>query len=710
MDFLPVKVPEPGRRAESKARTHDRILDAVAELVVGTSERLKVRDIAVRADVSHATFYLHFGSVENAVYELRNRVLEHLASAFAEADDLHSGISAYMRQAAAQRGLISALWKSHRARGITLATSLAGQLPEVFSRRDQVKARGDGQVTGAAQPSFLALAVALMVESSVVQAVLADDPLQMSPLGAVLASLIEQFERGSLSAVIDSALPAASGRLVVGERSTSASEFSSRIQRARTMLKELGLRVGDPVCVLLHNGQAYLEMLLALTQSSMTVVPLSTYWRTSEVQDVLQRVGARGLIFHDDFRSVIDSLPLELLRTVKLVPIGSSGHEERYEGDLARAIPDTGPAESLTSTIWFTSGSTGSAKGVRRRETPDERRRHLRFLASLFGFSGRDVLLLSSPLYHTANRHFAFMAVELGATLVVQPRFDPEEFLQLIERHRITGVHLVPTMLYRLLSLDPRRFGEFDISSLTTIIHTAAPCPVTLKRRAIERLGPILHEYYGTTEVGGTYISPTEWEAKPGSVGRVWNADTLLRIVDDQGSELPPEVVGNVALLNTRRSPFSYVGGGDGERTPDGLFITGDLGRLDRGGYLFLADRRASVIRSGGVAIYPAEIEAVIAEHPDVEDTAVLGVPDPEWGERVVALVQPRAGSEIRPSALREHVRAHLAHYKCPRVWLTVDHVPRDTNGKVMRKDLPAELAASASREAPSLFIPDSGT
>jgi long-chain acyl-CoA synthetase len=279
-------------------------------------------------------------------------------------------------------------------------------------------------------------------------------------------------------------------------------------------------------------------------------------------------------------------------------------------------------------------------------------------------------------------------------------RFDAEETLRLVERERITHTHMVPTMFHRLLALPPETRARHDLSSLRFVLHGAAPCPVHVKRSLLEWLGPVVYEYYAATEGGGTLIGPEEWLRKPGSVGRPVAGESLV-VLDDDGKELLPGSIGTVYIQAPGSGRFEYF------KAPDKTtgayrgdhFTLGDHGYFDEDGYLFLTGRSAELIISGGVNVYPAEVDAVLLMHPAVADVATVGVPDEEWGERVlsVVLLQPgRPPSDALAEELRAHCRAHLAHYKCPRSVDFTDDLPRMPSGKIQRHRVRARYAPPA--------------
>jgi len=280
--------------------------------------------------------------------------------------------------------------------------------------------------------------------------------------------------------------------------------------------------------------------------------------------------------------------------------------------------------------------------------------------------------------------------VHFEHTVVLMERWDAERALQLIERYRVTDVAMVPTQLHRLMQLPERVRARYDVSSLRQVIHAAAPCPLDLKRRLFDWLGPVIYEFYGATEGGGTLAKPLDWLAHPGTVGKPWpGAD--VKVLDDGGNELPPRTVGTVYLK--LMGDFAYKGDPDktaANRWGD-YFTVGDMGELDEDGFLYLRDRKIDMIISGGVNVYPAEIEAALLSHPGVGDAAVFGIPHDDWGEEVKAVVEPAPGVEPSPTFATEllaHCEANLARYKCPRSVDFVDTMPRDPNGKLYKRTL----------------------
>jgi acyl-CoA synthetase (AMP-forming)/AMP-acid ligase II len=342
--------------------------------------------------------------------------------------------------------------------------------------------------------------------------------------------------------------------------------------------------------------------------------------------------------------------------------------------------------------MFYSSGTTGRPKGIEREPVrmPIGTTGPLdQLIHQLYGLGRDSVFLSTGPLYHAAPLAWSMATQGWGGTAVVMERFDPLLMLELIERHRVTHVQFVPTMMHRLMRLPAADRQRFDLSSLQTVVHAAAPCPVELKRQVIDWLGPIVWEFYAGSEGNCFFtIDSADWLAHPGSVGRSMYG--RAHVLDDDGIEVPPGEAGTVWFEGT--AAFAYRG--DPEKTAGafndkGWSTLGDVGQLDADGYLYLSDRRLDLIISGGVNIYPQEVENVLSMHPAVLDSAVVGLPDQEMGQRVVAVVQAEpgasAGSELTRQLL-EYCRAHLAGFKCPRELVFADELPRLPSGKLLRR------------------------
>jgi long-chain acyl-CoA synthetase len=368
---------------------------------------------------------------------------------------------------------------------------------------------------------------------------------------------------------------------------------------------------------------------------------------------------------------------------------------EPYADALAHEPGDDITDPVLGRTMLYTSGTTGRPKGVDRPPAAVL----TNALATAVGAATRydpttDVHLCTGPLYHAAPLAFSLSGpLARGVGVVLMDGWDAEETLRLVERQRVTHTHMVPTMFHRLLALPDDVKARYDLSSLRVVLHGAAPCPVPVKQALIEWLGPVVYEYYAATEGGGTFVGPEEWLQKPGTVGRPVD-DGLIRILDPaDGSELAPDQIGTVYLRAPAQGRFRYYKDDDKTaRSYRGDYFTlGDHGYLDADGYLFLTGRSAELIISGGVNIYPAEVDAVLLMHPAVADAGTIGIPDEEWGEVVRSVVELKDGATASPALADELTawcRGRLAHYKCPRAVDFVEQLPRHDNGKLYRRKL----------------------
>ncbi|WP_394362354.1 acyl-CoA synthetase [Amycolatopsis sp. SB7-3] len=480
-------------------------------------------------------------------------------------------------------------------------------------------------------------------------------------------------------------------------RSIGYGDLAAKANAYARGLQALGLEAGDVVVVLQPNGDELVAAYFAAIQSGLYIVVVNWHLVAPEVAYILSDSGAKAFLAHERFADVAIAAADE-------AGIPERGRFAVGDVDGFRRIEELGSGEgdgrperrTAGSPMLYTSGTTGRPKGVRRPLTgadPDSVPAASTWFFGIFGLAPHDdhVHLCGSPLYHTAVLNFVAISLQLGHTAVLMDRWDAEDMLRLIERHRVTHSHMVPTQFRRLLALPDDVRAAYDLSSLRVMIHGAAPCPLEVKRRMLDWWGPVVTEYYAATEGGGTAISGEEWLKKPGSVGLPWPGSTI-KILDDEGAELPAGETGTV-YMKMGDSKFEYHkdrAKTDKARVGD-LFTLGDVGHLDEDGYLFLHDRKADLIISGGVNIYPAEVEGELVMHPKIADVAVFGVPHEDWGEAIKAVVEPADGvepSEELTAEILEYAASRLAKFKLPRSVDYLPELPRDPNGKLYKRKL----------------------
>lgn len=482
--------------------------------------------------------------------------------------------------------------------------------------------------------------------------------------------------------------------------SLSFGELNEQSSRVADLLWDLGLRRGDHVAVLLENQLEFFSVYWAAIRSGLYLTAVSPFLTVREATYILANSEARVLVVSHSRLGVSAELPMaELPALAHLLVVGSGGGLPEGHSALADAVAaashERPREEPLGRVMLYSSGTTGRPKGIKRplADQPFGYGGDLtRTLPGLFGVGTDTVYLSSAPLYHLAASVYIDGVNANGGTVVVMERFDAATALQLIETHRVTLAQFVPTMLVRILKLPAETRNRFDLSSLRTLVHGAGPCPPSVKEQLIEWLGPIVWEYYGGTEDNGnTVISSEEWLEHRGSVGRPL-AGTAVHICGEDGRELTVGETGVIYLESIPARPvFEYhgdPGASAASRNPQHPQWTtlADVGHVDSDGYLYLTDRMNFTIVSGGVNVYPREIEDVLTVHPDVADVAVIGVPDEEFGEVVKAIVQPQdpaaAGDELA-ARLISYARENLAHYKCPRSIDFVESLPRLPTGKL---------------------------
>ena len=474
-------------------------------------------------------------------------------------------------------------------------------------------------------------------------------------------------------------------------------ELEARANQLARALRRRGLRAGDAIALVCTNRPEFVEVVAAYQRSGLRMTPINWHLTGDEAAYIVDDCEAKAIVADAQLAAVaagaVASAPDV---TVKLAIGGEIEGFESYED--AVTAEDDSPVDDpvLGASMLYTSGTTGRPKGVYRPPGSVTSTNIYRY-----DEGGDDLHLCTGPLYHAAPLSFSLNApLTYGCGVVLMDRWDAEEALRLIAEHRITHTHMVPTMFHRLLSLPEDVRNKYDRSSLRYVLHGAAPCPVPIKQRLIEWLGPIVWEYYAATEGVGSFVDSKTWLERPGTVGKPADPKTV-KIGDEEGNELPRGETGLV-YIKPAIAPFAYYKDeAKTQRSFRGEYFTlGDVGHMDGDGYVYLTDRTANLIISGGVNIYPAEIDAVLLQHPAVGDAATIGVPNEEWGEEVKAVVEVQPGIDPTPELAAELLtfcRDHLARYKCPRSIDFTDALPRQDNGKIYKRLLRERYRGAAA-------------
>lgn len=491
--------------------------------------------------------------------------------------------------------------------------------------------------------------------------------------------------------------------IILGDVEVADAALEAAIASEAGALAAEGVAAGDVVALLFRNDVHFPVLSLAAGRLGAVVLAVNWHLAPDELAYVVRDSAARFVIGHSDLVARLSSAAIAarlhaidppdiVAQRYRLPPPPRTlGGVRDWARTTRTAAPWSEPSRAAPPTMLYTSGTTGRPKGVRRPAVDGEgQKRIAASMAHVFGSRPGMRTLAAAPLYHGAPNAMALSTLRTGGTLVIQPRFDAEEALALIERHRITHAFMVPTMFVRLLRLPRETRMRYDLGSLEWLVHGAAPCPADVKRAMIEWLGPRIYDYYGATELGPiTRVSVPEWLARPGTLGKVVPG-ARIRILDAEGRTCAANEIGEIYARNDHYPDFEYQGLPDARAAVgrDGLVTCGDVGYLDADGYLFLCDRSRDMIISGGVNIYPAEIEAALALMPGVADSAVFAIPDPEFGEAICAHVQPLAGVTLAPESIAEFLRHRIAGYKVPRTIEIVSSLPREESGKIMKRKL----------------------
>jgi len=496
---------------------------------------------------------------------------------------------------------------------------------------------------------------------------------------------------------------------IVASPSVEGMSFGALAGKAHQLvhaLRERGLRAGDIVVYALPNDADVIYWQLAAQESGLQFISLNPSLSSAEIRAIVEHSGASAIVVHHNYDSRVTELTGADTIRLRVAVGGEIAGFEGYEA-LVSGHRTTEPADRLLGgPITYSSGTTGQPKAIIRPLPkalgPSEYADQSKIFGRAFQFKPLDgVHLVSAGMHHGGCQSFYLAALNVGQALVIMGRFDPEGTLRMIQEHRVTTAYMVPTQFVRLLRLPDDVRSAYDMSTLEVVVHSAAPCPREIKQRMLDWWGPVIWETYGGMEGAATIAKPHRWLEKPGTVGRAV-VGMHVRILDDDGNELGPDDIGNVYLEPAQKT-FEYRDDPalTASITRGKAFTLGDVGTLDADGYLFILDRAKDMIISGGVNIYPAELEGVLSSHPLVGDVAVIGVPDPEWGEQVKAVVELISGAQESDQLAEElvaYARARLASYKCPR---TVDfrrELPRTDGGKLYKRLLRDEYWSKAGR------------
>jgi len=487
-------------------------------------------------------------------------------------------------------------------------------------------------------------------------------------------------------------------RAIVSEHGNrSFRELNQRANQLARLMREAGLKAGDPVALLCSNRPEFVEVVMAAHRLGLRLTPVNWHLKAEEIAYIVNDCEALALFADARIGEAAgQAIAGNAVLRIKLAIGGSIAGFESYDTaavELSGADIDS-PARG--SVMQYTSGTTGKPKGVLRKQADPAKAADMQqLLTAVFQFepdSGSDCGLVTGPLYHAGPFNLCMQTpLTSGIGIVMMDRWEPEKTLELIQDYGITHAFFVPTMFTRMLQLPAETRAQYQLSSLRFVIHGAAPCAKSTKQQMMDWFGPIIWEMFAGTEGPGTFVSPQEWLAKPGTVGKP--APNQIRILNDEGQALAAGEEGQLWILNPADSQFEYYK--SPEKTAaaqrDGYFTAGDIGYLDNDGYLFLTGRSAETIISGGVNIYPQEIDDILIKHEAVADVACVGVPNVEWGEEVKALIQLKEGERgdsALADALIAHCEATLAKQKVPRSVEFLDLIPRSEAGKVYRRAL----------------------
>ncbi|HEX3511478.1 MAG TPA: acyl-CoA synthetase [Solirubrobacteraceae bacterium] len=473
---------------------------------------------------------------------------------------------------------------------------------------------------------------------------------------------------------------------IVDERGTlTFEEVHRRTNALARGLAEAGVREQEGVAIMARNHRGFIDATVACSKLGATALYLNTAFAAPQITDVLARENPVAVIYDAEFAGLVGEGAEGRKRFVSWNEPGSSC-EDPLTDELIDATSDAGlapPAEKGRVVI-LTSGTTGTPKGAARKQ-PDSLE-PVAALLSKIPLRAKGATMIAAPMFHSWGFAHFTLALPLGATLILQRRFDPEQTLRAVAQHRADTLAVVPVMLQRMLDLPPETLERYDVSCLRIVALSGSALPGELATRAMDAFGDVLYNLYGSTEVAwATIATPDDLRAAPGTAGRP-PMGTSVKLLDGDGREVRRGESGRIFVGNEMM--FDGYTGGGGKEMVGGLMSTGDVGHLDASGRLFVDGRDDEMIVSGGENVFPREVEDLLADHPQIEEAAVVGVPDPEWGQRLRAFVVLRDGADLSEDGVREHVKHNLARYKVPRDVVMLDELPRNATGKVIKREL----------------------
>jgi fatty-acyl-CoA synthase len=473
---------------------------------------------------------------------------------------------------------------------------------------------------------------------------------------------------------------------ICDERGTlTFAEVQARTNALARALGRAGVRQGDGVAIMCRNHRGFIDITVACSKLGANALYLNTAFAGPQIADVLAREEPVAVVYDEEFAELVAEGARERKRFIAWQETPGPAEEERLEELIRRGDPsELEPPAETGRVVILTSGTTGTPKGATRKQ-PDS----LEPVAALFSkipLRARQTTMIAAPMFHSWGLAHFTLALPLGSTLVLRRRFDPEETLRAVAQTRSSVLAVVPVMLQRIMELGPEVISRYDVSALRVISLSGSALPGELATRAMDTFGEVLYNLYGSTEVAwATIATPADLRAAPGTAG-LPPRGTVVRLLDEDGREVPRGESGRIFVANELMFE-GYTGGGNKE-VIDGLMSTGDVGHLDSGGRLFVDGRDDEMIVSGGENVFPREVEDLLSDHAGVEEAAVVGVPDPAFGQRLKAFIVPRPGAELDEDQLKDYVKQNLARYKVPREVVFLAQLPRNATGKILKREL----------------------